>query len=302
MNLKIPMQDDDIHQPVYAIYNNRFMPLEEVSISPLDRGFLFGDAVYEVLMVHDNTPVWMDRHLNRLQRSLKEVQLTYCLDQISNNIFELIESSPLISGMLYIQITRGAGPRMHSYKNNAYSPNALLFFQPYDFSRNKQLREQGLTAVTLYDERWSRPDIKSVNLLPNCLAFQQAIDKGYDVPLLMNKEGHLLEAPHANLFFVCQGTLVTPPLGPHILHGITRSIMLESALELGMTIEEKFVDKEFAYSAQEIFLTNTTYELAPVISLDDCKIHHGLPGNVARMLHTRYTEKICEERIRAAAA
>jgi D-alanine transaminase len=262
----------------YADWNGELMPLEEVRIPALDRGFLFADSVYEVLRVEQNQPLWFDQHLTRLSRSLDAVRMGCDLELVKLRISRLLQNHSFEHGFLYVQITRGIGPRKHAFPPSGTPNNILIFVQPFDHEGYQIKRNRGTAAMSHPDLRWKRPDIKSNNLLPNCLSIQAAMEQGFEEVILFNEHDEYTESPNANLFVIKDGVLITAPLGQDILHGITRNIVLRAATRLLMPVEERYIARNELSEIDEMFLTSTTCEVMPVVRVDDQIIGMGHPG------------------------
>ena len=283
-----------------ADWNGEISPLENVRISALDRGFLFGDAVYEVLRVHHGACLWLDWHLERLERSLAGVRMQANLGTIQQRINRLLKLSQREQGLLYVQVTRGLGPRKHAFPPPGTPVNMLLFLQDFDEAGYEGKRSRGTKAITILDQRWKHPDIKSINLLPNCLAIQEGLDAGCDEVLLHDEQGRLIESPNANLFCVMNRTLITAPLGQHLLHGITRKVLLESASNLQIRVEERFPLISELDSCEEIFLSSTTCEVMPVVEVNGKNIGQGVMGGISQKLLQEF-RRLAELNVRRSA-
>ncbi len=273
-----------------ANWNGDEMPLGDVCIPASDRGFLFGDAVYEVLRVYRGQPFLETEHLGRLRRSLSEIAIVGDIDRLATRMRETLRHSGIVEGMVYIQVTRGSAPRTHRFPQRDCRPNELIWAEGFDEDHYALPREQGAVAITAPDLRWKRCDIKSVNLLANCLAAQQAAEQGCIEALLVAEDGTITEASHNSAFAVRQGRILTSPLSPSILPGITRSLVNRLAARCDVTIEETSFRVADLPELDELFLTGTTSEVLPLVRVDGAPINDGRPGPVTRKLQQAYRD------------
>ena len=277
-------------QPL-ANVNGVQMPLSEVRISALDRGFLFGDAVYEVLRVYAGKPWLADEHLERLDRSLKAVRIAGVdLGRLRRRMTDTISAGKFREATVYIQVTRGAAPRAHSFPAEAV-PLELLFVSdfadPYAAARNT-----GAAVLSQPDIRWDRCDIKSTNLLANVLAMQAAKEAGCAEALLFLPDGTLTEGTHTSFFGVGDGAVITAPRSNAILPGVTRGLVLRLADRAGISTVERVIRRQELADISELFLTGTTSEVLPIVRLDGRLIGNGQPGPVTRRLQKAYQETV----------
>lgn len=267
-------------QSVYL--NGQFLPLAEASIPVLDRGFLFGDGIYEVIPVYGGKPLRLEEHLRRLERSLGEIRMPSPLtDAEWSSIF-----SRLITGTsdqyLYLQVTRGADSKRDHAIPAGIPPTVFVMCSPIT-----PMPTDGIKAITVEDIRWNRCDIKAITLLANVLLRQDAIDAGAAEAILV-RDGQVLEGAASNVFIVSQGAIVTPPKGRTILPGITRDLVLELARESGQTAEERHFGIEELRNASEIWMTSSIREMLPVIELDGQPVSAGKPGPVWQTMNAAY--------------
>lgn len=278
--------------------NGSFVPKEEARISPDDRGFLFADGVYEVTPAYRGRFFRLGRHLARLRSGLKALQIGYApsLEEVRAMHRRLLEENGLEDAevsYVYLQVTRGAAPRTHAFPADEVAPTVYGFAR--EFVRPERERwEEGFTATTVPDRRWSRVDIKSIALLPNVLALQAAKDAGTDDAILV-RDGVALEGAHNNLFAVFDGTVVTHPATHEILHGITRTFVMELCREAGLTVEERAIQVEELFRADEVFFTGTTTEVKPAVRIDGRPVGSGEVGPVSRKLYDAFLEGIQRE-------
>jgi D-alanine transaminase len=276
-----------------ANLNGEIMPLEAVRISALDRGFLLGDAIYEVLRVYGGKPWLEEGHFERLKRSLREVRIEGVdLHRLRQRMHQTLAASSFLEATLYIQITRGSAPRSHVFPAQA-TPLELLYVQAFA-DPYQEGRRSGIRAITHADLRWERCDIKSTNLLANVLAAQAAKEAGCKEALLFLPDGTLTEGTHTSLFGVQKGYLITAPNSPAILPGITRSLILQLAHNLNVPVLEKNLRRQKLGDIDELFLSGTTSEVLPIVEVDGKEIGKGTPGKVTRRLQKAYQEEVVQ--------
>ncbi|HIG41573.1 MAG: D-amino acid aminotransferase [bacterium] len=259
--------------------NGQWQPIEEAKVSVLDRGFLFGDGVYEVIPVYKGRPFTLPRHLTRLNNSLAEIKLSNPLsdDDWSNLIEEAIRRSGETTAALYLQITRGADKtRVHVYPD-ALTPTIFLMVSPAPVLERKAVPPY--KVITLDDYRWSRGHIKTVSLIAACMLKNEAVAQGVDDAILI-RDGVVTESTSSNVFVVLDGVIVTAPKSLHLLHGITRDLVVELAAEKGLPIEERTFTADELASASEVFITSSTHETWPVGVLNGKAIGNGEAGVV----------------------
>ena len=277
--------------PNVAFINGTFVPMAEAKVSIEDRGFQFGDGVYEVIRTYRGRPFELEAHLARLDRSATALDLKqpYSHDDWTRHILEGIRRAAYPEAKIYVQITRGVAPRDHAYSDDA-TPTVVMTvreFHPLD----RSVQVAGVEAITTEDIRWGRCDIKSVNLLANVLARQQVKQAQVFEAILVN-EGLVTEGAVSNVMVVQGGTVVTAPQGPRILSGITRAVVLDLARSEGLPVQERFVSQADLYEADEVFLTGTTVEVLAVIRVDGKIIGDGRPGLIAQRLAARFTSRV----------
>lgn len=262
-----------------AWLNGRFLPLADACVPVLDRGFIFGDGVYEVIPVYAGKPFRLAHHLQRLANSLAAVRIDdpHTEDEWQGLIAELISRNGGGDQSVYLQVTRGIAPRDHRFPEGS-RPTVFLMSNPFRPVPEAELRE-GVTAVTLNDIRWEYCHIKSIALLPNILLRQQAVEQGAAEAILL-RHGEVTEGAASNVFIVSDGVIVTPPKGDCLLPGITRDLVVELAMEHALECEERPIPEAELRRAQEIWLTSSTREILPVTRLDDLAVGEGRPGPV----------------------
>jgi D-alanine transaminase len=278
---------------VLVFLNGDYIPHGEARISVDDRGFLFADGVYEVARVYEGRPFLLGEHLTRMADGLGELGIRLPeLPELAGIAERLLDENGLRSGdaMIYAQVTRGAAPRAHRFPAPDVSPTVYVLAKPFT-PHPPAVYEEGAAAITVPDTRWSRCDIKSVSLLPNVLANEQAHAAGAFEALFV-RDGIVLEGSHSNLMAVFGDTVVTYPATNYILAGITRRAVLRLAADLGIPTREAPIPLERLHDAQEVFLTGTTTEVMPITRIDGRAIAGGRPGTVARRLQAAYREQV----------
>jgi D-alanine transaminase len=261
-----------------AYFSGEFMPLAAVRVSPLDRGYLLGDGVYEVVPVYAGKPFCIEAHLDRLERSLSGIAIENPLSR--GAWVEMLETLVASNGggeqSLYFQVTRGEAPRNHAFPEGI-SPLVFAMSMP----GRRRDAPQPISAVTRTDNRWGRCDIKAIALLPNVLLRQEAVSAGAAEAILL-RDGAVTEGAASNVFVVTDGVLRTPPKSPKILAGITRDVTLELANRAGIRCEECELSEAALRSADEIWVTSSTMEITPVTNLDGRPVAGGAAGALWR--------------------
>jgi D-alanine transaminase len=273
--------------PDIAFINGRFLPWHEATVPIEDRGFQFGDGVYEVIRTYHGRPFELDAHLNRLDRSARELSLVqpYSRAQWAEWIQQGVREAGYTEAKVYLQVTRGVAARDHAFPSKIAPTVVMTIRELAPFP--EKTRETGVIAKTCEDLRWGRCDIKSVNLLANVLAREEAKQAGVFEAILV-KDGLVTEGAVSNVMAVQAGTVVTAPEGPRILSGVTRTAVLELARAAGIPVREQFLPVESLYTADEVFLTGTTVEILAVVQIDGRTIGTGRPGPVVRALASRW--------------
>ncbi|MCP4748899.1 MAG: D-amino acid aminotransferase [Desulfobacteraceae bacterium] len=272
--------------PELAYINGTICAIEEAKVPIEDRGYQFGDAVYEFLATYNGKIFALDDHFSRLERSLRELKFpTVDLTQLKSASLELLKRSEISSAGIYIQISRGVAPRDHKFPVKA-QPQLVMTIR--ELAQIPQaVRTNGARVISMEDARWGRCDIKSVQLLANVLAKQKAIEADADEAILISPAGNVREAASSNVFIAINGELHTHPLTRQILPGITRKITIEICKEEGIKVNENLFTKEQMLSADEVFLTGTVTEVLPVCQIDGKLINDGRPGPIAEKLYKR---------------
>jgi D-alanine transaminase len=270
-----------------AYLNGRFLPLADAKVSVLDRGFVFGDGVYELVPVYSKKPFRLDEHLRRLQGSLDGIRLTnpHAPDAWRELILQLVARQDFADQSVYIQVTRGVAPRDHAFPAGV-SPTVFMFTQPLVTATPEQ-KAAGVCAVTAVDNRWLRCNIKAISLLANVLMRQQAVDSGC-AEAVMLRDGFLTEGAASNIFVVKEGVLLTPPPSSLMLTGVTYDVVLELAAAHGIAHEVRAIAEAEVRSADELWMTSSTKEIMPIVKLDDAPVGAGVPGPLARQMDALY--------------
>ena len=273
--------------PDVAFINGRFVPWQDATVSIDDRGFQFGDAVYEVVRTYRGIPFQLEAHLVRLERSTRElcIPFLYSREQWMQWIQHGLSLAEYQEAKVYIQITRGVAPREHTFPSQN-CPTIVMTIRELQ-GLPTEMRRVGVRACTREDLRWGRCDIKSVNLLANVLAREEA-RKAEVFETIFVREGLVMEGALSNVMAVCSGVLLTAPEGPRILSGVTRTVVLDLARKKEIPIEERFVPVNELYAADEVFLTGTTLEVLGVVQIDGKTIGHGQPGPVTKTLAAQW--------------
>ena len=261
--------------------NGQFLPIEQARISPEDRGFLFGDAIYEVVRFWKGRPYHLSEHLERMHEGLDAIRIEADPSFFPEVARRLLAENGLADAdaIVYAQVSRGAAPRTHGFPPKGTTPTVFAFARASDAPPP----DGGGRAVLLPDERWGRCDIKTVMLLANVLAFQTAREAGA-IDAILVRDSVVLEGTKANLFACVDGRLRTAPLGPAILPGVTRGATLAAARRLGLTVEERPIRVEELFAASEVFLASTTLWAYPLVEIAGRPIAGGRPGPIARKL------------------
>ena len=275
----------------FAYVNGRYLPFRDARVHVEDRGYQFADSIYEVCEVRGGRLIDERRHLERLQRSLKEICIPMPMSVRALGIVlrEVVSRNRIGYGIVYMQITRGVARRDHAFPSPLTLPSVVVTARLLNMSRNEALAERGIAVVSVADDRWSRVDIKTTGLLPNVLARQHAIEQGARDAWFIDKEGMVTEASSANAWIVTSdGVLVTRHADRAILRGITRTVVFEVIKAKSLSVEERPFTLEEAYSAREAFITSASQIVLPVIRIDGRTVGDGKPGPVAMELRREF--------------
>ena len=269
--------------------NGKFMPVEEARVPVLDRGFIFGDGVYELVPVYSRVPFRMDEHLARLERSLAAVRIRnpYSRAEWREIILQLVDKQTFEDQGIYFQVTRGVAKRDHSFPKDA-APTVFLMSNPL-VCPPQELVQRGATAVTAVDNRWLRCDIKSISLIGNCLLRQVSADAGA-VETILFRDGKLTEASASNVFVVRGGEILSPPKSNLILPGITYDVIAELAQAAGLPFDFRDVSEAEVRGADEIWVTSSSKEVLAITMLDGKPVGAGVPGPAFSNMYGLYQE------------
>ncbi len=264
--------------------NGRFLPLEDAKISVLDRGFIYGDGVYELIPVYHRQPFRLRQHLARLQRSLDGIRMVnpHTDAEWESIIRELVARTAFDDQGVYFQVTRGVAKRDHSFPLDV-APTVFMMSNPLSLPTAEQV-ERGIAVVTAIDERWLHCDLKTISLLGNVLARQRATDAGAAETVLF-RNGFLTEASASNVFIVRDGVILGPPKDNQILPGITYDAAFELARGGGLAVEVRPISRDEALAADEMWLSSSTKEVLAVTTVDGKSFAGGSPGPVFRKMH-----------------
>lgn len=272
-----------------AHFNGKLVPLDEISISPLDRGFIFGDGVYEVIPVYDGVPLHAREHFERLQRSMDEIRLRnpHTVDEWIAETHALLAHHPGEQSV-YIQVTRGAPKKRDHVIPKGLEPTVFMMCYPLA-SPSKDAVENGVACVTSPDFRWEKCHIKSTSLLGNVLARQVSADVGATETILL-RDGFLTEASASNVFVVRDGVVAAPPRDNLILLGITYELLTRLAADGALKLEIRPIGEAELRAADEVWLSSSTKEVLAVTTLDGRPVGTGKPGPVFRRMHSLYQD------------
>lgn len=275
----------------YAYVNGRYLPFRHATVHVEDRGYQFADGVYEICEVRGGRLIDERRHLERLQRSLKEIKIPLPMSVRALGVVlrEVVSRNRIGYGIVYLQITRGVARRDHAFPSGQTLPSLVVTARSLNMSRNEGLAKNGIAVVSVPDDRWGRVDIKTIGLLPNVLARQNAIERGSRDAWFVDKDGMVTEASSANAWIVTpDGVLVTRHVDRAILRGITRTVVFDAIKAEGLAVEERGFSLEEAYGAREAFITSASQIVLPVIRIDGRTIGDGKPGPVAMSLRRQF--------------
>ncbi|WP_342042160.1 D-amino-acid transaminase [Bacillus sp. OTU2372] len=266
------------------LLNNKIVPRESFTVDLEDRGFQFGDGIYEVIRIYDGVFFEWEAHLERLVRSAKElmIPLPASINILYQNLQLLVKDSKITNGTVYIQVTRGTAPRFHAFPQKT-EPTLVAYVR--EMQRPLEQMRSGIKVVTAEDIRWLRVDIKSLNLLGNVLAKQKAVEQGGAEAILI-RDGIVTEGSSSNLFAIKGKQCFTHPANHLILNGITRQVVLRLLKNTDLILQETPFTFDELLEMDEVFITNTGQEICPVIQVDEYKIGKGTPGVYTRLLQS----------------
>lgn len=277
---------------VFMLYNEEILQRKNV-VDIEDRGYQFGDGVYEVIGVYNGRPMMMEEHMERLERSAKEIQLKlpYKIADLKSKLMELVARNDIEEGIIYMQVSRGVADRWHQFP--AADVPAVIVAYTRAEERMTTVEDQGATAILTADIRWLRCDIKTLNLLPNVLAKQKAI-ANHAVEAILHREETVTEASSSNVFMVKAGELFTHPANNFILNGITRRKVLDLCVELNLKVREETYTISDLLVADEVFITATKSDIIPILKIDDHVIGSGNPGLITKRILEKFRTFIKE--------
>ncbi|MGD9915822.1 MAG: D-amino-acid transaminase [Rhizobiaceae bacterium] len=277
--------------PRIAYVNGRYLRHGEAAVHIEDRGYQFADGVYEVCEVARGFIMDMTRHMNRLDRSLRELRIDWPINRAALQLVmrEVVLRNRVRNGLVYLQVTRGVAPRDHLFPAAGTRPSVVVTAKRSDPSAAAKRAESGIKVITVPENRWDRVDIKTVGLLPNVLAKQAAKEAGATEAWFVDPDGTVKEGASTNAWIVTKdGVLVTRPAETGILRGITRTVVIDIAARLGLKVEERGFTVDEARSAKEAFITSATTVVMPVVAIDGRSIANGHPGSLTLSLREAF--------------
>ncbi|MCQ9329355.1 D-amino acid aminotransferase [Pelistega suis] len=279
-----------ITQDSTVYLNGEYLPLSEAKISVLDRGFIFGDGIYEVVPGYNRKPFRLKEHVARLMRSLDKIGIQTGKDAAfwENLMRSMIEQSPWEDNYVYLQVTRGVAKRDHPFPNPPVTPTIFAMTSPFK-RLTEQERTVGIKALSFLDERWLHCDVKSISLLGNVLAKQYAVANGVQ-DVIQFRDGLMTEGASANIWVVKNGTLLAPKRDNRILEGVRYSLLEDLAKKTGVPFEERDITKEEVDTAEELLLTAAMREVVAITTYDHKPVGAGVPGPVFKKLRQAYDE------------
>lgn len=274
-----------------VLINEHLVDEQDASVPYNDRGYVFGDGIYEYIRTYNNNIFTAKPHFERLLRSAKEIglELKYNVEELTELIQELLAANGVVNGGVYIQVTRGAAPRDHAFPTPSVEANVMAFTKTYD--RPYKLLEEGINAITTEDIRWLRCDIKSLNLLGNVLAKERAVK--YNAQEAIQHRGDIVtEGSSSNVYAIKAGEIYTHPVNNYILNGITRMVIKDIAQEKGIPFNEGKFTVDFLRNADEIIVSSTSIEVMPVVKLDGEQVGDGEVGPITKSLQEGFNRYI----------
>ncbi|WP_312469936.1 D-amino-acid transaminase [Neobacillus sp.] len=278
----------------YAILNGKMIARSEAKVDVEDRGYQFGDGVYEVIRVYNGKMFTAKEHLKRFVKSSESIgiYIPYTIDQLTESLEELIEQNKLHLGTIYMQITRGVAPRNHAFPTADVTPTLVAYTK--EVARPEDSLNSGVKTIIMEDIRWLRCDIKSLNLLGNLLAKQKAADEGC-FEAIQHRGQDVTEGSSSNVFIVKNGVVITHESNNLILKGITKDVILQVCTDNNVQVEERTFTLEELEQADEVFLSSTTSEVMPIVEIDGKKVKEGLTGPVTRKLQELFEREIAKQ-------
>jgi D-alanine transaminase len=274
-----------------AYVNGRYRPWRDATVHVEDRGYQFSDGVYEVCEVRDGRMVDERRHMARLERSLGALRMAMPMSGAALGVVlrETVRRNRVRNGIVYLQVTRGVARRDHAFPPAGTAPSVVVTARSLDTAGNEAMAEKGVAVVTVADNRWGRPDIKSISLLPNVLAKQAAREQGAREAWFVDRDGKVTEGSSSNAWIVtADGKVVTRAADTAILRGITRDVLIGAISAQGLTLEERPFTVSQAQAAREAFLTSASQIVMPIVKIDGKLVGNGKPGPVARALRQAF--------------
>ncbi|MCA1492837.1 D-amino-acid transaminase [Sinorhizobium alkalisoli] len=277
--------------PRFAYVNGSYVRHQEAAVHVEDRGYQFADGVYEVCEVRHGFIVDLRRHMDRLDRSLNELRIAWPMSRMAlvQVIREVLRRNRVRNGLFYLQVTRGVARRDHVFPAKDTPPSIVVTAKRTDAAAIARKNAEGISAITVPENRWDRVDIKTVGLLPNVLARQRAREQGSQEAIFVDADGMVKEGAATNVWIVDgEGSLRTRPAEHGILRGITRTTLMEVAKTLGLKVEERAFSVEEMLAAREVFITAATSICFPVVAVDGRSIGNGHPGNIAQNIRDAF--------------
>jgi len=274
-----------------AYVNGAYVPQADAMVHIEDRGYQFADGVYEVCEIRHGLIVDLTRHLDRLDRSLSELRIEWPMSRtaLSLVIRQVVARNRVRNGMFYLQVTRGVARRDHVFPKPGTRPSLVITAKSTNPAVIASKNANGLKAITVLDNRWDRVDIKTVGLLPNVLARQQAKEQGAQEAIYVDAEGIVKEGAATNVWIVAKdGALVTRPAEHGILRGITRTSLMDVAARLGVSVREEYFTAEEMKNAREVFITAATSICFPIVQIDERVIGNGHPGEMSQKIRDAF--------------
>lgn len=274
-----------------AYVNGHYTPLRDAAVNVEDRGYQFADGIYEVCEIVGGKMVDFPRHMARMQRSLRELRIAEAMPLASLKVVmqEVVRRNRISYGIVYLQISRGVAHRDHGFPAPEVKPSVVVTAKSLNFARNQAQAERGVKVITTAENRWPRVDIKTVGLLPNVLARQEARDKGAYEAWYVDGNGFVTEGASCNAWIVTKdGKVVTRTATSGILAGITRAVLIDVLAAMQLTLEERNFTPDEAYHATEAFVSSASQIVMPVVNIDGHAIGDGKPGGIAKRLREEF--------------
>ncbi|MGV3465627.1 MAG: D-amino-acid transaminase [Heyndrickxia sp.] len=277
-----------------VIYNGELVERENVKVDIEDRGYQFGDGIYEVIRVYNGGLFTKKEHIHRLYGSAEKIGIKIPFDKeiLCAKLEELVDANQLQTGIIYLQITRGVSPRQHGFPTPAVEPVLVAYTKSME--RPEELMKAGVNGLLVEDIRWLRCDIKSLNLLGNIMAKQKAAESGC-FEAIQHRGDLVTEGSSSNVFMIKNGILITHPAVNLILNGITRQVILKICKDKQIPVKEEVFTVNDIVDADEVFISSTTSEIMPIVQLDGKKIGNGFPGEITKQLQQYFIEEIQKE-------